>query len=409
MSHATKRRPLEGVKVLDFTHGVAGPYTAMLLGDMGCDVIKIEQPGRGDSTRYMNVATRFVSDIPDAGGDYFLAISRNKRSVCIDLKAPEGRALCCKLAGWADVALQSFRPGVMRRLGLDYEALHDVNPRLIYGSLTAYGRDGVLAEKPGMDVAVQARSGVMRLTGAPGSTQPMRPGASLADFAGGIYLYGAIVTALYDRERTGEGQEVQLSLMDATMSMLINYSVAVMDGKADLAPVGSGHPQLVPYQAFPSADGHVVIAAGTNKTFRELCAALGCAELIEDPRFRSNQDRVKHRDALVALLEPLTRRKRTEEWLAIFDDADIPSAPVNDMAQGYAQLAQTSPEMVQVVEHPTAGALHLLGVPFAFSASRGDIRRPPPRLGEHTTEVLRDLLGTTDADIERLRGAKVIG
>jgi crotonobetainyl-CoA:carnitine CoA-transferase CaiB-like acyl-CoA transferase len=153
----------------------------------------------------------------------------------------------------------------------------------------------------------------------------------------------------------------------------------------------------------------VVIAAGTNKTFRELCAALGCAELIEDPRFRSNQDRVKHRDALVALLEPLTRRKRTEEWLAIFDDADIPSAPVNDMAQGYAQLAQTSPEMVQVVEHPTAGALHLLGVPFAFSASRGDIRRPPPRLGEHTTEVLRDLLGTTDADIERLRGAKVIG
>jgi crotonobetainyl-CoA:carnitine CoA-transferase CaiB-like acyl-CoA transferase len=182
-----------------------------------------------------------------------------------------------------------------------------------------------------------------------------------------------------------------------------------MDGKADLAPVGSGHPQLVPYQAFPTADGYVVIAAGTNKTFRELCAVLGCTELTDDARFRGNQDRVKHREALVALLEPLTRRKRTQEWLAVFDAADIPSAPVNDMAQGYAQLAQTSPEMVQVVDHPTAGALHLLGVPFGFSASRGDIRRPPPRLGEHTVEVLRDILGTTGEEIERLRASKVVG
>jgi crotonobetainyl-CoA:carnitine CoA-transferase CaiB-like acyl-CoA transferase len=403
------RRPLQGIKVLDFTHGVAGPYTAMLLGDLGCDVIKIEQPGRGDSTRYMNVAARFVTDIPRVGGDYFLAISRNKRSVCVDLKKQEGRDLCRRLAGWADLALQSFRPGVMTRLGLDYTALKKENPTLIYGSLSAYGANGALADKPGMDVAVQARSGVMRLTGAPGSTEPMRPGASMADFAGGIYLYAALATALYDRERTGLGQEVQISLMDAMMSMLMNYSVAVMDGGADLAPVGSGHPQLVPYQAFPTADGFVVIAAGTNKTFRELCGCLGCDALAEDPRFRSNQDRVSNRDAIVAELIPLTRRKTTAEWLAIFDAADIPSAPVNDMPEAYAQLQQTSPDMVQVVDHPVVGPLHLLGVPFRFSDAGGDIRRPPPLLGEHTEEVLRDILGVVPDEMARLRAEKVIG
>jgi len=403
------RRPFEGIKVLDFTHGVAGPYTAMLLGDLGCDVIKIEQPGRGDSTRYMNVASRFVTDIPRVGGDYFLAISRNKRSVCIDIKTDAGRALCRRLAGWADIALQSFRPGVMTRHGLDYATLGKENPKLIYGSLSAYGMDGVLADKPGMDVAVQARSGVMRLTGLPGSTEPIRPGASMADFAGGIYLYAAIATALYDRERTGKGQEVQLSLMDATMSMLINYSVAVMDGGAELAPVGSGHPQLVPYQAFPTSDGYVVIAAGTNKTFRELCACLGCSPLVEDARFRSNQDRVNNREAMVAELVPLTRRKTTKEWLAVFDAADIPSAPVNNMPEAYAQLQETSPGMVQTVEHPAVGPLHLLGIPFRFGDAAGDIRRPPPLLGEHTDEVLRDILALSPAEIARLREERTVG
>lgn len=403
------KRPLEGLKVLDFSHGVAAPYTAMLLGDMGCDVIKIEQPERGDSTRYMNVAERFVTEIPRAGGDYFLAISRNKRSVCIDLKNPEGVKLCRRLAQWADIALQSFRPGVMKRLGLDYERLREVNPRLLYATLSAYGQDGPLADKPGMDVAVQARSGVMRLTGMRGSTEPVRPGASMADFAGGIYLYAAIATALYHRERTGEGQEIRLSLMDATMSMLINYSVAVMDGRAQLEPVGSGHPQLVPYQAFPTAGGYVVIGAGTNKTFREVCACLGCGDLAQDPRFRSNQDRVRNREALIPLLEPLTRKKTTAEWLDIFDRADIPAAPVNDMPTAYRQLQETSPDMVQAVKHPVAGELHLIGVPFKFSASGGDIRCAPPLLGEHTDEVLRGVLGLQPEEIARLREKKVIG
>ncbi|MCC6531168.1 MAG: CoA transferase [Burkholderiales bacterium] len=409
MSTTPARRPLDGIKVLDFTHGVAGPYAAMLLGDMGAEVVKIEYPERGDSTRYMNVAERFTTEIPKAGGDYFLAISRNKKSVCIDMKTPEGAALCRRLARWADVSLQSFRPGVMKRLGLDYPALRAENPKLLYANISAYGSSGPLTDKAGMDVAVQARSGVMLLTGAQGSKEPVRPGASLADFSGGIYLYAAVMTALYDRERTGEGQEIDLSLMDATMSMLINYSVAVMDGAAALAPVGSGHPQLCPYQAFPTKDGYVVIGAGTNKVYRELCECLGRPDLGREPRFHSNELRVRHRAELIALLEPLFLARTSAEWLEKFDAADIPSAPVHDMAQAYDELQRISPHMVCEVAHPVTGPLHVLGVPFRYSAMRGDVRLPPPCLGEHTDAVLGAVLGLSAAELEQLRERKVIG
>jgi crotonobetainyl-CoA:carnitine CoA-transferase CaiB-like acyl-CoA transferase len=270
-AHGT-RAPLAGVKVLDFTHGVAGPYTSMLMGDLGCDVIKIEQPGRGDSTRYMNVASRFVTDIPAAGGDYFLAISRNKRSVCIDIKTTEGRALCHRLAEWSDIALQSFRPGVMKRLGLDYAALRKVNPKLIYGSLSAYGLDGVLADKPGMDVAVQARSGVMRLTGAPAPPNPCVRGVP-GRFRRGIYLYAA-QPRVYHRERTGEGQK--LALAHGCHDEHVDQLPVAVRWARRLAPAGSGHPTR-PYQAFPTADGYVVIAAGTNKTSASCARHLAAA------------------------------------------------------------------------------------------------------------------------------------
>jgi crotonobetainyl-CoA:carnitine CoA-transferase CaiB-like acyl-CoA transferase len=197
--------------------------------------------------------------------------------------------------------------------------------------------------------------------------------------------------------------------MDATMSMLMNYSVAVMDGKAELGPVGSGHPQLVPYQAFATSDGHVVVAAGTNKVFRELCVCLGCPELAQDERFRSNQNRVRHRAELIPLMEPLTRARSTAEWLERFDAADIPAAPVYDLPTAFEQLRETSPGMVQTVEHPVAGPLSLIGVPFRFSQTAGDIRRPPPMLGEHTDQVLSDALGLSAEDIQRLRASRVVG
>ena len=402
------RRPLEGLKVLDLTHGVAGPYCTMVLGDLGCEIIKIEKPQRGDATRYMNVSERFHTRIPDVGGDYFLAINRNKRSLCLELKSPEGRRICEELAAWADIVVQNFRPGVTKRLGLDYESLGRFNAKLIYANISAYGSDGVLADKSGMDIAVQARSGVMRITGALHSDEPVRPGVSLADFGGGIYLTTAILAALYDRERTGNGQEVSVSLLDATMSMLINYSVAVLDGGVQLKPLGSGHPQLVPYQAFPTSDGHIVVATGTNKTYREFCKAIGRPDLIEDARFASNPDRVKHRNEIVEELSAVFRQRATADWIGILEAADIPCAPVNSLESAYQELRTTSPGMACTVEHPVLGALSQLGIPFRFSASTGDIRRPPPMLGEHTDEVLTKLLGRSEAQVAALRERGIV-
>jgi crotonobetainyl-CoA:carnitine CoA-transferase CaiB-like acyl-CoA transferase len=399
--------PLAGIRVLDFTHGVAGPYCTMVLADLGADVLKVEKPGRGDPTRYMNVSERFHADIPKVGGDYFLAINRNKRSIGVDMKMPEGIALCRDLARWADVAVQNFRPGVMERLGLGYDRLGALNERLIYANIAAYS-DGALADKPGMDVAVQARSGVMRITGQPDSQDPLRPGVSLADFGGGIYLSNAIMAALFERERSGKGQELSVSLLDATMSMLINYSVAVLDGGAELGPMGSGHPQLVPYQAFPTRDGHIVISAGTNRIYRDLCAALGRPELGEDERFRTNQLRVKNRKLIVPEISASTAQRSTAEWLDILEAAEVPCAPVNDLAGAFHDLERNSPGMVVKLKHEAVGEISQLGVPFRFSRSPGRVAAPPPMLGEHTEDVLKTVLGRSDAEIDSLRSAGAI-
>jgi crotonobetainyl-CoA:carnitine CoA-transferase CaiB-like acyl-CoA transferase len=403
-----KPRPLEGVKVLDFTHGVAGPYCRMVLADLVCDVIKVEKPARGDPTRYMNVSESLRGDIPRVGGDYFLAINRNKRAVTVEMKSPQGRDVCRDLARWADVALQSFRPGVMTKLGLDYAALRAVNPGIIYGNLTAYGRSGPLANKAGMDVAVQARSGVMRLTGKVGDTEPLRPGVSLADFGGGIYFATAVVTALFERERTGEGQEIDMSLLDATMSMLSNYTVACYDGGADLQPMGSGHPQLVPYQAFPTSDGYVVVGAGTNKLYRDMCEAMDLLELRDDARFAGNQDRVARRAELIPQLSRAMQTRTTAEWLEIFDRADVPAAPVNTISEALREPQLAANDMIQAVEHPAVGTIHVSGSAFRFRDTDTRVRRHPPMLGEHNREVLGDLLGYDEARIARLQREGVI-
>jgi crotonobetainyl-CoA:carnitine CoA-transferase CaiB-like acyl-CoA transferase len=407
-THIARERPLDGIKVLDFTHGVAGPYCSMVLGDLGADIIKIEKPGRGDPTRYMNVSESFRGDIPRVGGDYFLAINRNKRAITVELKEDRGRKICYDLAKWADVAVQSFRPGVMSKLGLDYQALRAVNSRLIYGNLTAYGQNGPLAKRAGMDVAVQARSGVMKLTGRIGDDQPLRTGVSLADFGGGIFLATALITALYVRERTGRGQEIDISLLDATMSLLSNYTVACYDGGARLKPMGSGHPQLVPYQAFPTSDGYIVIGAGTNKLYRDMCLAMRLDDLRQDPRYATNQDRVLRRDELVPKLSEVMKTKTTAEWLLIFEAGDVPCAPVNEMHDALHEPQLAANGMIQEIDHPAIGKLHVTGSAFKFSEMHCDIRRHPPMLGEHTEQVLADVLNYSQEEIGRLRADAVI-
>jgi crotonobetainyl-CoA:carnitine CoA-transferase CaiB-like acyl-CoA transferase len=399
---AESANPLHGLRVLDLTHGVAGPYSTMLLGDLGCDVLKIERPGRGDASRYMNVSPRFLTDIPTVGGDYFMAINRNKRSVTVEFKQQEGIDLVRRLAQTCDVVVQNFRPGVVDRLGIGPDQLRALNPRLIYASMNAYGEEGPLARQPGMDVAVQARSGVMSITGQVGNTDPIKPGVSLADFSGGVHLLVAILAALYKRTVTGQGEDIRVSLLDATMSMLINYSVAVTDGGANIAPMGSGHPQLAPFEAVPTKDGHVVIAPGTNRLFVDLCTLLERPDLLADKRFESNPSRVQHRPELLAELRPEFAKRTTQEWLDLLEEHAIPCAPVNTLQQAFAEPQLAANGMLRTVEHPGIGALTQLGAPYRLGGETLAIRRPPPQLGEHTAEVLGDLLGLDAAEIAAL-------
>lgn len=402
-------RPLDGVKVLDFSHGVAGPFCTMLLGDLGAEVIKIEHPGRGDNTRYMNVSRRFRSDIPRAGGDYFMAINRNKRSLTLDLKSDEGRTIALELAEWADVAVSNFRPGVMEKLGVGYEDLAERNPQLIYASLSAYGDKGSLAHQPGMDIAVQARSGVMSVTGYPEFDRPVKPGVSLADFSGGTHLVIAVQSALYHRERTGKGQKVTVSLLDATMAMLMNYSVAVIDGGAEIQPMGSGHPQLVPFQAFKTKDGHLVVSPGTNKLFRQLCELLSLDELMDDPRFATNPDRVEHRDELVPVIEQALTRRTTAEWTELFEAEEMPCAPVNNLSTAFGQEQLAENDTIVEIDHPVAGTIHVVAAPYKFAATPCTSYAAPPLMGADSRDILVSILKRSDSDVDRLVQDGVVG
>jgi len=400
--------PLKDIKVLDLTHGVAGPYATMLLADLGCDVLKIEMPGRGDASRYMNVSSKFETQIPRVGGDYFMAINRNKRSVTLDLKKERGRDIARELASHVDLVVQNFRPGVVERLGLGPKDLMSANPRLIFASLSAYGTAGPLAGQPGMDVAIQARSGVMSITGTVDSDDPVKPGVSLADFSGGAHLVIATLAALVERSVTGVGSEIHVSLLDATMSMLSNYCVAVRDGHAEISRMGSGHPQLAPFEAVATKDGFIVIAPGTNHLFKELCQVLNRPELALDERFKSNPDRVKNRKELIAELKINFQERTTDEWLEILEKGQIPCAPVNTLRQAYDDPQLLANGMLRSVEHPDLGPISQLGAPYWLNGESLPIRMPPPRLGEHTAEVLEGFLGLSEEQLKELSHDKII-
>lgn len=400
-------KPLQGVKVLDFSHGVAGPFGTMLLADLGADVVKIEKPGRGDVSRFMNMSERFGKDIPRSGGDYFLTVNRGKRCLALDLAVPEGKAIALELGKWADLAVQSFRPGVMDRLGLGYEHFRAVKSSIVYASLSAYGEKGPLAGQPGMDIAVQARSGVMSITGIKGS-EPIRPGVSLSDFSGGVHLALAMVAALYLRQRTGTGQALSVSLLDATMIMLSNYAVAVVDGGMVLEPMGSGHPQLVPYQAFPSSDGFIVISTGTNKLFRNLCSVLGIPDISGEARFKTNPLRVNNRAELVPIIAARTVTRPTAEWLDVFEQAGVPAAPVNTLKQAFTHPQMIENDSLIQFEHPVYGQIHLVGSPYKFGASESRPELRPPLLGEHSIEILDSILALGPDRIRDLEARGVI-
>jgi formyl-CoA transferase len=396
-----KNGPLAGVRVLDLTRVLAGPYCTMFLGDLGAEVVKVEQPGVGDDTRGWGP--------PFVGGEsaYFLCINRNKKSITVDLKRREGIDLVRRLTGFADVLIENFRPGTMERLGLDEKNLHALNPRLIYASLSGFGADGPMSDAPGYDLIIQAWGGLMSITGAPDG-EPTKVGVAIMDLVAGLMLGKAIVAALFAREKIGIGQKIDTSLLEAEVASLINVGSNYLIAGTTAERWGNAHPSIVPYQSFKTADGYLVIGVASEGIWQRFCEAIGKTQMADDPRFAKNADRVDNRSLLIAILTELFRSHDNEYWLKLLNAAEVPCAPIQTIDQVFAAPQVRHRDMLVEVEHPTAGTVRMAGIPVKFSATPATVRLSPPLLGEHTEEVLSSWLGMSDQEIADLKVKKVI-
>jgi crotonobetainyl-CoA:carnitine CoA-transferase CaiB-like acyl-CoA transferase len=395
----TRPSALAGLRVLDVTQFMAGPFCAMLLADLGADVVKVEPPS-GDSTRQMPGAVG--ADSPS-----FNAVNRGKRSVVINLKAPEGADLCRRLARSADVLVENYRPGVMTSLGLDYEALSRSNPRLIYASISGYGQTGPSRHKGGFDLVAQGVAGIMSVTGEPGG-RPVKAGVPVTDLAAGLFTLVGILAAVESRHRTGVGQHVDTSLVDAGVALSLWEATEYFSGFGIPAPMGSAHRMNAPYQAVRCADGYITIGGANERLFRRLCGVLGNPDWKDAPEFADNASRVRNRAPLAERIESITTRQSCQHWLAALESSDIPCGPINDYAQVFSDPQIAARDMVVELDHPSLGRLRTLGSPIKLSATPVDTGRRAPLLGEHTDEVLAEA-GLPEGDIIALRRSGVVG
>ena len=378
--------PLDGVRVVDLTQVMGGPFCTMQLGDLGADVIKVEPPG-GDLSRRMGGAQLRM---PGDDNAPFFALNRNKRSIVLDLTVNEDREVMRELARTADVVVESFRPGVARRLGADYETIAAINPRIIYASISGFGQTGPYADRPGFDLIAQAMSGLMSVTGEPNG-EPVKCGVPIADLAVGLIATNGILAALIARGRTGRGQYIDTSLFESALAMAVWETTEYWaTGHAPHA-MGSAHRLNAPYQALRTADGHVVLAALTSRQWTDLCAALGRADLATDPRFETNATRMAHRAALAAELEVALGARTTATWVEALLAAGIPAGPINDLAQVFDDPHTQARRMVEEIDHPVAGRVRTLGFPLKMSDTPPRVRRAPPLLVEHSAEIRREL------------------
>lgn len=391
--------PLAGIRVLDLTRVLAGPYCTMLLGDLGADVVKVESLDGDDSRAW---------GPPFVGGEsaYYLAANRNKRGIVLNLKTDAGQRIARQMAARADVLAENFKVGALAAWGLDYAALCEVNPGLVYLSLTGYGQTGPWADRPGYDLVIQAEGGVMSITG-PTDGPPYKVGVAIADITTGMLAANAVLAALLHRERTGQGQHIDISLLDTHLAWLANVgSSALVTGKA-ARRYGNAHASLVPYESFATADSHLVLAVGNDGQFRRLALLLGHAEWADDSRFATNPARVTYRETLIPLVQAALVARPTADWLDRFQHAGIPAGKVNTVGEALAHPSAVARNMVVAVPHPTAGEVRLVNSPLRLSATPTAVRRPPPLLGEHTAEVLVEL-GYSKEQIVELRSDGVI-
>ena len=397
---ANMKQALTGIRIIDFTRALAGPYCTMLLADMGAEVVKIEMPGAGDDSRGWGP--------PFVGSEsaFYLSINRNKKSIALDLKNDKARDIALRLIQTADVVVEGNRPGVMKRLGLDYETVHKKNPALIYCSISAFGQTGPYAEKAGYDQVLQGYGGIMGLTGEPDG-RPMKVGLSITDLTTGMFAVIGIMTALYHRQLTGRGQYIDAAMLDGQVSWL-SYQAQRYWATGEIPARSGASPLIVPHQAFETADGFINIAAGNENLWRLFTKAIGLEHLADDPRFAANPARVENRKELLVILEPVFKARPSAHWLDIFDKAGIPCGPIYTVGQVVADPQVLSRDMVMQVTHPAYGTINMLGFPVKFSETPGRTPSAPPTLGEHTEEVLQGL-GMSDEEIKTLREKKIIG
>jgi crotonobetainyl-CoA:carnitine CoA-transferase CaiB-like acyl-CoA transferase len=371
--------PLEGVRVLDLSRVLAGPYATMMLADLGADVLKVEHPERGDDTRHWGP--------PFAGGEsaYFLSVNRNKRSIGADLKNPGGLEKVKKLAASADVLIENMRRGALEKLGLGYEGLREINPGLVYCSITGFG-PGEDEERPGYDFLVQARGGIMGITGFPDG-EPTKVGVAIADMVCGLQAAMAVLAVLHRRHATREGARIEVPLFESQLSWLANRAQEYLVSGEETGRMGNAHPSIVPYQTFDASDKKIALAVGNDGQFGNLCKALSREELATDERFARNPDRVANREELVVILQEEFSRKTADEWVEEIRNAGVPIGPVNTLAEVFSDGHVLSSDVLQDVEHPAAGMLKMLASPILVSGKRLPIRHPPPTLGQHTDET----------------------
>lgn len=392
---------LEGIRVLDLTRALAGPYCTMFLGDMGAEVVKIEQPQVGDDSR--GWGPPFIG----AESAYFLAINRNKKSITVDMKSDRGIELVRRLAAMSDVFVENFRPGTLERLGLGERELRERNPRLIYASLSGFGADGPMKDWPGYDLVIQAWGGFMSITGMPDG-EPTKVAVAIIDVVAGLMIGKAIVAALFARERTGVGQKVDTSLLEAEVACLIPYGSDYLASGKVPGRWGNAHPNIVPYQSFKTQDGYMVVGAASEGNWRRLCEAIGMAELADDPRFTKNAQRVANRQELIRILTSEFLKRPTAAWIELLTGAGLPCAPVNTIDRVFKEPQVLHRKMLIEIEHPTAGKVRMAGLPLKFSGTPASVRLPPPVLGEHSQDILRSWLEMEEGEIADLKGKGII-
>ncbi len=395
--------PLKGLRVLDLTRVLAGPTCTQMLGDLGAEVIKIERPGAGDDTRGFAPPAMPGTD----QSAYFIGVNRNKRSVTVDISAPEGQKIIRHLLEDTDILVENFKVGALAKYGLGYEQVHAAHRGIIYCSLTGFGQTGPYAPRPGYDALIQAMGGVMSLTGDI-TGEPQKVGIPVADIFAGLYGCIGILAALRHREKTGHGQQVDIGMLDTHVAWLANQGMNYLATGENPPRLGNQHPNIVPYQVFPTADGYMVLSIGNDPTFKRFCDAFDLTHLLADPRFATNPARVENRQYVTDTLTPTMRTRTTTDWVDQLETLKIGCGPINTLKEVFADPHVIARGMVIEMAHTSGVAVQVIANPVRLSETPADYRVPPPTLGEHTEEILRDLLGMSPREITRLRGKGIV-